>query len=72
MERLLTALSDGPAVSDAAVGSPRIPVRSTDGPSVNAADPLNRRGRERPDHNRVRDVPSPVSLLGLAPPPPGR
>ena len=36
----------------------------------NAADPLLRRTRMRPDHNRVRDAPSPVSVLGLAPPPP--
>lgn len=36
----------------------------------NVSDPLLRRTRTRPDHNRVRDVPSSVSLLGLAPPPP--
>lgn len=36
----------------------------------NSADPLIRRTRMRPDHNRVRDAPSPVSVLGLAPPPP--
>lgn len=36
----------------------------------NVADPLLRRTRTRPDHNRVRDAPSSVSVLGLAPPPP--
>lgn len=39
-------------------------------PVSTAADPLERRTRTRPDHNRVRDVPSHLSLLGLAPPPP--
>lgn len=38
--------------------------------SGNAADPRRRQTRRRPDHNRVRDVPSPTSALGLAPPPP--
>ena len=70
MERLVV-VRERDADSDTAVHGPRTPPRGTS-TDVNAADPLNRRTRTRPDHNRVRDAPSPVSVLGLAPPPPAR
>jgi hypothetical protein len=68
MERLVVVLEADPA-SDVAIRATRKPPYGASS-DVNSADPLNRRTRARPDHNRVRDVPSPVSVLGLAPPPP--
>lgn len=69
MERLVV-VAGGVAESDGTIRPIRFPNRAVSRNDVNAADPLNRRTRTRPDHNRVRDVPSAVSLLGLAPPPP--
>jgi hypothetical protein len=71
MKQLVVDLAGGPTPSDDATSRlGRVTRRRGSGPDLNAADPLNRRTRTRPDHNRVRDVPSPVSVLGLAPPPP--
>jgi hypothetical protein len=69
MERLVV-VAGGATTSDETIRPLRSPRRSVSRTGVNAADPLNRRTRTRPDHNRVRDAPSAVSVLGLAPPPP--
>jgi hypothetical protein len=44
--------------------------RRRSGFTYNDRDPERGAARSRCDHNRVRDVPFSVSVLGLAPPPP--